>query len=532
MFSAQGRDRKVELKKADVDTDGGEWCQLGSKFQLRLQQANGSSLRFDGFEAATFKELKEYCDKTFGVKLAKVAMDVSGRNSGKLDVRGDELVLRGESNKKVFDLALPDVKSTQCNVEKNDLVLTFAQPQGLSKKHEGLLEMRFFIPDTEMAEEEEAEEHVTSVAKLHREVQAHVSKEDDGNKVLLLDSVACRHPRSTFEITIFTNLFKMHSNTYDFSVLYKDVQRLYKVPSGMGSKPGHYLVLYLDPPLRKGQTHYPYVVLFFESDPDDEPEELTLNLPEGYEKDYKDHDPKLLANIKPKMTGMLVDMVADILRFFASAKGKTCPLLQAKKFQSKTLKDNIANKELPAVKCSIGANVGQLYLMDKAFLFLERPPMAFLYEDVEKITFDRNQGQQKQIKSTSFDFKIKLSNGKSQDFNQIPRAELKNIEEWFKSQSEQRFDNKKMVITNYRDDDDEDEGGAAGSDDDAHVKNRLSAAADDDDSDEDDDDFEGGAGSSSSDDDDGSDDGSDAASGSDDERPKEVACRLRFHLCL
>ena len=95
MFSAQGRDRKVELKKADVDTDGGEWCQLGSKFQLRLQQANGSSLRFDGFEAATFKELKEYCDKTFGVKLAKVAMDVSGRNSGKLDVRGDELVLRG-----------------------------------------------------------------------------------------------------------------------------------------------------------------------------------------------------------------------------------------------------------------------------------------------------------------------------------------------------------------------------------------------------------------------------------------------------
>ena len=39
MFSAQGRDRKVELKKADVDTDGGEWCQLGSKFQLRLQQA-------------------------------------------------------------------------------------------------------------------------------------------------------------------------------------------------------------------------------------------------------------------------------------------------------------------------------------------------------------------------------------------------------------------------------------------------------------------------------------------------------------
>jgi len=38
------------------------------------------------------------------------------------------------------------------------------------------------------------------------------------------------------------------------------------------SKPGHYLTLLVDPPLRKGQTHYAFVVLFFESDPDDEPE--------------------------------------------------------------------------------------------------------------------------------------------------------------------------------------------------------------------------------------------------------------------
>jgi len=29
---------------------------------------------------------------------------------------------------------------------------------------------------------------------------------------------------------------------------------------------------------------------------------------------------------------------------------------------------------------SIGANVGQLYLMDQAFLFLEKPPLAFMYE--------------------------------------------------------------------------------------------------------------------------------------------------------
>jgi hypothetical protein len=58
--------------------------------------------------------------------------------------------------------------------------------------------------------------------------------------------------------------------------------------------------------------------------------------------------------------------------------------------------------------------------LDAAFLFLEKPPMSFMYEDVSKITFDRNQSQQKAIKSHSFDFKIKLANGKSQVSSLLP----------------------------------------------------------------------------------------------------------------
>ena len=37
-----------------------------------------------------------------------------------------------------------------------------------------------------------------------------------------------------------------------------------------------------------------------------------------------------------------------------------------------------------------------------------------------------------------------------QDFNQIPKAELKNMEQWFQEQSEQKYQRKKMVITNYK----------------------------------------------------------------------------------
>lgn len=526
VWESAGRDRKVDVKKEDVDPEGVEWCQMGSKYQLRLQMSNGNAVRFDGFEAGHYRDMKDYCDKTLGAKLSKITVDIEGRNAGNLDVRGDEMVFRGEKGKKMLDICLPDVKTTQCNPEKCDLVLTFEQGEGLSKKHEGLVEMRFFVPDTQIADEEDAEdaEHETSVAKLHRTVLQYVGKEEDGEKILFLEGVTCRQPRSTFDLTFFTNRFKMHSNTYDFDVPYKSVKRLFKVPSGMGSKPGHYLTLLLDPPLRKGQTHYAYIVLFFESDYDSEPEEIKLNLPDDFETVYKNHPPKLLEVIKPKMKGLMVDMVGDVIRFFATTNDNVCKVLVAKKFQSSDNKEPGTGTLLPAIKCSIGANVGQLYLMDNAFLFLEKPPMAFMYEDVAKITFDRNQSQQKGIKSSSFDFKIKMANGKSQDFNQIPKKELKNLESWFQSQSAQKFDNKKMVITNYKeDDDDSDEPGRA--DDDDHHANRLKAQADDSDDDsEEDGDFQGGAASDSSSDDgsdDDDEDGSGGGSGSDEDKPKK-----------
>jgi hypothetical protein len=59
--------------------------------------------------------------------LTKVSIDVEGRNAGKLEVTGDELVFKTQQGKKVFDLCLPNVKDVQKNSDKCDLVLTFEQ---------------------------------------------------------------------------------------------------------------------------------------------------------------------------------------------------------------------------------------------------------------------------------------------------------------------------------------------------------------------------------------------------------------------
>ena len=62
-----------------------------------------------------------------GAKLTKVSIDVEGRNAGKLEVTGDELIFKTQQGKKVFDLCLPNVKDVQKNSDKCDLVLTFEQ---------------------------------------------------------------------------------------------------------------------------------------------------------------------------------------------------------------------------------------------------------------------------------------------------------------------------------------------------------------------------------------------------------------------
>ncbi|KAJ1485319.1 hypothetical protein T484DRAFT_1794102 [Baffinella frigidus] len=121
--------------------------------------------------------------------------------------------------------------------------------------------------------------------------------------------------------------------------------------------------------------------------------------------------------------------------------------------------------------CSIGANLGSLYLLDecfvflekpalifmyeKCFVFLEKPARIFMYEKVSEIVFERQKNRVDAAQSKTFDFKIKMTDGKSQEFNLIPKKELKNLERFFTAISAGKFDKKKMRIANYNEDEEE-----------------------------------------------------------------------------
>eukprot|EP00286_Rhodomonas_abbreviata_P021096 CAMPEP_0181305358 /NCGR_PEP_ID=MMETSP1101-20121128/9683_1 /TAXON_ID=46948 /ORGANISM="Rhodomonas abbreviata, Strain Caron Lab Isolate" /LENGTH=795 /DNA_ID=CAMNT_0023411261 /DNA_START=27 /DNA_END=2414 /DNA_ORIENTATION=+ len=504
-WDARDNDRRVEVKAVDVE--GVQWCRTGKHFQLRIKQSDGTVTRFDGFDSQDHKALQEYC-RQIKTEITVDKVDVQGKNAGVLEVSGEELIFSVDG-KRSFDISLADVSNTQAT-PKDEIILEFTQQDNIGKKQESLLEMRFYIPnteDTEMGENEEVPKK--SVELFHQEIQRHVALESGGDQIARLEGVKCRIPRATFEIALYGHVFKMHGATYDFTVKYKHVQKMLIVPAYQGQ--GHYFVLSLDPPLRKGNTMYNSLVSFFEDT--EEEEEIHLNLPSDFDSRYKDVKGK--DKIKSPMEGNYLDIVTNLFQVFCSTAAKPVKPIKQGKFKS------VIHEHLPSIKCSIGANLGALYLLDNCFLFLEKPPLVFMYEDVESIYFERNKKAQL-TSANSFDFKIKLESGKSQEFNLIPKKELKNLENWFTAVSEQKFQKKKMKIANYTSDDSNDEADDKSDDDDIHIKNRINAeeGGEDDDSSSEDGDFVGAAGSESSseeDSDEDSDDDSSNESGSDDE---------------
>jgi structure-specific recognition protein 1 len=95
---------------------------------------------------------------------------------------------------------------------------------------------------------------------LHQQLAKYVAQETESDQVTKLENIKCRSPRATFEITFYNQTFKMHGQSFDFTVKYKQVTQMFVLPN---STHHNYVVVALDPPLRKGNTMYPHIVAIF-----------------------------------------------------------------------------------------------------------------------------------------------------------------------------------------------------------------------------------------------------------------------------
>lgn len=287
---------------------------------------------------------------------------------------------------------------------------------------------------------------------MYDKMSKFVSQENQVDQVTKLEAIKCRIPRATMDVTLYSQQFKLVGPTYDFTVKYKSVTDMFVLPSLNHQK---YVVLSVDPPLRKGQTMYTHVIALFAED-DDEVQTRCV-LPADFDDRFSEF--KFKEKVSPVMNMSMEETLVCLLRLFCSTPGRPMKINKAGQF-----KDNA--DEFPFVKCSVGANTGSLYLLDKCFVFLEKPSIVIKYDDVDSITFDRKQKNA----GNSFDLKIKQipsktdqssgKDGKALEFNLIPKKEFERMSAFFEAVSNDVYSGKRMKIANYTEggDDDMDDG--------------------------------------------------------------------------
>ena len=177
----------------------------------------------------------------------------------------------------------------------------------------------------------------------------------------------------------------MRGKTYDYKIQYDSIKKFILLP-----KPDelHQLItIGLDPPLRQGQTRYPFIVMQLKRD-----EELTLNLNISDEK---------LARYSGKLQASYEAPVANIISsVFSGVTGRKV-IGPAKDFSS--------HHGQHGVKCSIKANEGHLFMLEKAFLFVPKPATYISFDQVASITMSRVGGAVSA--SRTFDITVALKAG-------------------------------------------------------------------------------------------------------------------------
>ena len=176
----------------------------------------------------------------------------------------------------------------------------------------------------------------------------------------------------------------------------------------------HYLItIGLDPPLRQGQTRYPFLVMQFKKD-----EEVNLDL-NMTEKDLQEkYGNKLQANYEAPIS----TVIAQIFRGMSGKKIIT------------PSRDFSSHHQQSGVKCSIKANEGHLFCLDKSFMFVPKPATYLSLDQIQSITMSRVGGAISA--SRTFDITITMKNGAAEhQFSNINREEQQPLEDFFRAKN-------------------------------------------------------------------------------------------------
>ncbi|ERF72317.1 FACT complex subunit pob3 [Endocarpon pusillum Z07020] len=422
--------------------DGAQWSRASKGHELKILSRNVGVIQLDGFEQEDFDRASKCFRIWYGVNLENREHALRGWNWGKAEFGKAELAFNVQ-NRPAFEIPYSEISNTNL-AGKNEVAVEFnlgAEPitNGVNGHKEGstrnrgrkaaagrdeLVEMRFYIPGTVAkkektedadsgADDQEEDAEETNAANQFYETlidKAEIGEVAGDTYATFLD-VLHLTPRGRFDIDMYESSFRLRGKTYDYKIQYQSIKKFFILPKNDET---HTLItMGLDPPLRQGQTRYPFIVMQLKND-----EEVSIDLNMTEEQiqsgQYKGLEPHYEAPI-----------TQVISRVFKGLSGKKIITPS---------KDFVSHHNMNGIKCSIKANEGLLFCLDKSFMFVPKPATYIQIENIAIITMSRVGGAISA--SRTFDITITLKSGQGEhQFSNINREEQQPLETFFAAKS-------------------------------------------------------------------------------------------------
>lgn len=482
------------------------WLRVARGFQLRISlgdehgEGAGATALFEGFQRDDHDRMAQVVRDAYNSTLETIEMSLSGWNWGAATIEDRDMTfsVRG---KPAFSVPLSNIANSNI-AGRTEVSMEFInaeeqapeQNTGASSGAGGLpfngprknrtdqlVEMRLYIPgsigkddedggvktedgeheENEEDDDEDDEDEESAASAFHRAIRAKADiGQVTGDSILVFKEVLVLTPRGRYDIDLFSQFLRLRGKTYDYKILYSSITQLFLLPK---SDDIHVLfVIALEPPIRQGQTRYPYLVLQF---PREEEMDGELNL------DEETIQTKYEGKLKKRYEEPTFRIVTNLFR-----------VLSGQKVHVPTEFTNSQGRE--SVRCNVKANDGALYPLNKCLIWVSKQPVVVPYSNIGQIVFSRVGGAVASAKT--FDMRVVTRSSGDYTFQSLSREELDNLQAFFAERkipvknelSEDAMSISATVDTLLSDDEDGKDAAAAGGGD------------DDDDDEEEDEDFD------------------------------------------
>ncbi|CAM9522123.1 unnamed protein product [Chrysoparadoxa australica] len=382
------------------------WSIFGQYCHVRLfYKGSGTHpLRLDGFRKADYAPIKEFL-KELGIPFKREDVNCSGSHFGVFTIEGNCMTFKlGE--KETFDVNIKNV--SQCvlpgnNKKGNDVEIQFHESDATGLKEEdNLVEMRLFVPD--------GAEGQPNAEDFHQQVVEHANIGNVKGSVLVEFDQSMGTfltPRGRYALEMYEAFFRMHGPKYDYKIQYDDISRLFLLEKS--DQRYMAFVIALDKPIRQGQQRYQYLVVQASKNEGS----ISVNMTEEEIKERYD------GALQPQMEGQVSHLLAKAFRVLTKKA-----VFVAGKFRS--------NTDQHSVGCALGPSEGNLYPLNKSFIFIHKPTKVIGFDEIAYVEFQRYSGQQEPgATRRSFDLCVTLKEGhKEFTFSGIDRGEYATLAAW------------------------------------------------------------------------------------------------------